>query len=158
MSGFRVVICGGGIAAVEGLLRLRRLAGDGVDVKVISPQEELLYRPLAVQKPFGGHGAQRYPLSTIAARAGAELVVDAVEWIDGDGQVAHTVGGQTLRYDALLLAVGARSAPAFDHVTTFDDANADDTYRGIVQDIEEGYNKRVALNGGCTSSRVRGHS
>ena len=41
--------------------------------------------------------------------------------------------------------MGARSVPAFEHVTTFDDAHADDTFRGIVQDIEEGYNKRVAL-------------
>jgi sulfide:quinone oxidoreductase len=145
MSGFRVVICGGGIAAVEGLVRLRRLAGDGVDVKLVSPQDELRYRPLSVQEPFGAHGARRYPLSKIADRTGAELVGDAVEWIDGDGQVVHTAGGQSLGYDAVLLAVGARSVPAFDHVTTFDDANADDTYRGIVQDIEEGYNKRVAL-------------
>jgi NADH dehydrogenase FAD-containing subunit len=36
MADFRVVICGGGIAAVEGLLRLRALARDAVDVELIA--------------------------------------------------------------------------------------------------------------------------
>jgi sulfide:quinone oxidoreductase len=145
MSGFRVVVCGGGIAAVEGLLRLRRLAGDGVDVTIVAPDGELRYRPLAVQEPFARPGARRYPLSQVTRRAGADFVEEAVEWIDGDGQVVHTAGGESLSYDSLLLAIGARSVPAFEHVTTFDDAHADDTFRGIVQDIEEGYNKRMAL-------------
>ena len=57
----------------------------------------------------------------------------------------HTREGQSLPYDALLVAVGARSVPAFEHVTTFDDAHAEDTFLGIVQDIEEGYTKQVAL-------------
>ena len=52
MSDFRVVICGGGIAAAEGLLRLRRLAGDSVDVELIAPNQELVYRPMAVREPF----------------------------------------------------------------------------------------------------------
>jgi sulfide:quinone oxidoreductase len=145
MSGFRVVVCGGGIAAVEGVLRLRRLAGDGVDVTIVAPDAELRYRPLAVQEPFARPGARRYPLSQVAGRAGAEFVQQAVEWIDGDAQVVHTGGGEPLPYDAVLIAVGARAVPAFEHVTTFDDANADDTFRGIVQDIEDGYNKRMAL-------------
>ncbi len=145
MSGFRVMVCGGGIAAVEAVLRLRRLAGDGVDVTILAPDGEFRYRPLAVQEPFARPGARRYPLPRVAERTGARFMEDALEWVDGDGQVVHTAGGETLPYDALLLAVGARSVPAFEHVTTFDDAHADDTFRGIVQDIEEGYTKAVAL-------------
>lgn len=52
MSDFRVVICGGGIAVVEGLLRLRRLAGDGVHIDLVAPNEELVHRPMAVRQPF----------------------------------------------------------------------------------------------------------
>ena len=51
----------------------------------------------------------------------------------------------SLEYDALLLAVGARSEVPYEHVTVFDDAHADDTYRGVVQDIEEGYTHSLAL-------------
>jgi sulfide:quinone oxidoreductase len=59
---FRVLICGGGIAATEGLLRLRRLLGDAVNVTLLAPNDELRYRPVAVQEPFSRPGAKRYPL------------------------------------------------------------------------------------------------
>ena len=52
MSRFEVVICGGGIAGVEGLLRLRRLAGGEVQLTLVSPELHLVYRPLAVLEPF----------------------------------------------------------------------------------------------------------
>lgn len=145
MSRFRVVICGGGIAAVEGLLRLRRLAGDAVEVKLLAPAEELRYRPLAVDEPFAIRGVRRYPLRTIAQRTGAEWVHDAAEWVDPDGQAVHTGGGDAVAYDALLLAVGARLVNPFEHVTLFDDKHADEAYHGLVQDVEEGYTRSVAL-------------
>ena len=145
MSGFRVVIGGGGIAAVEGLLRLRRLVGNDVEITVISPEPELRYRPLAVQEPFAGGSARRYPLARIAGDTKATLVEDALEWVDPDAQVVHTAAGDEFSYDALLLAIGARSAAPFEHAITFDDANADDTYLGIVRDIESGYVKAVGL-------------
>jgi sulfide:quinone oxidoreductase len=145
VDGFRVVICGGGIAAVEGLLRLRRLVGEAIDVTLVAPNEELHYRPVAVQEPFSRPRARRYPLRQIVRRAGAEWVEEALEHVDPDGQVAHTSEGGALAYDALLLAVGARTEVPYEHVTVFDDAHADETYRGIVQDVEEGYTRSVAL-------------
>jgi sulfide:quinone oxidoreductase len=142
---FRVVICGGGIAAVEGLLRLRRLVGDAVGVTLIAPGDALRYRPLAVDAPFARRGVRHYPLDRIARRTGAEWEKDAVEWLDPDGQVVRTATGRKLPYDALLLAVGARLARPFEHVTVFDDAHADEAYHGLVQDVEEGYTRSVAL-------------
>ena len=142
---FRVVICGGGIAAVEGLLRLRRLADDALEITLVAPGEELRYRPLAVQEPFARPGARRYPLRRVVERADAGWVQDAVEWVDPDGQAVHTAGGRSLPYDALLLAVGARSSVPYEHVTVFDDAHADETYHGLVQDVEEGYTGSLAL-------------
>jgi sulfide:quinone oxidoreductase len=59
MSELRVVICGGGIAAVEGLLHLRRLAGSSVQIQVIAPNEQLVYRPMAVREPFAFGRARR---------------------------------------------------------------------------------------------------
>lgn len=142
---FKAVICGGSIAAIEGLLRLRRLVGDAVDVMLVAPNDELRYRPAAVQEPFSRPSARRYPLRKIARRTNAEWVQEALEWIDPDGQVAHTAEGRAIPYDSLLLAVGARTELPYQHVTVFDDANADDTYRGVVQDVEEGYTRSLAL-------------
>ena len=145
MDGFRVLICGGGIAAVEALLRLRRLTGQALEITMLSPADELRYRPLAVAEPFSRPGARAYPLRRIAQRTGATWVQDALEWVDPDGQKAHTSDGASLPYDALVLAFGARSEVPYEHVTAFDDAHADDSYRGLVQDVEEGYTRSVAL-------------
>jgi sulfide:quinone oxidoreductase len=105
----------------------------------------LRYRPLAVDEPFARGPVPSYPLRTIARRTGAEWEQDAVEWLDPDGQVIRTAAGRTIPYDALLLAVGARQTRPFEHVTVFDDAHADEAYHGLVQDIEGGYTRRVAL-------------
>ena len=145
MDRFRVVIAGGGIAAVEGLLRLRRLAGTAVDVILLAPDDELRYRPLAVDEPFARRGVTRFPTRVIARRTGAEWVQDTLEWLDPDAQSVHIGGGRTLAYDALLIAVGARLGMPLKNVTMFDDSHADDTFRGLVQDVEEGYTRSVAL-------------
>lgn len=145
MDRFRVVIAGGGIAALEGLLRLRRLVSDSVDVVLLAPDEELRYRPLAVDEPFARRGVTRFPTRVIARRTEAEWVQDTLEWLDPGAQAVHTGGGRTLAYDALLLAVGGRLSMPLKHVTMFDDAHADDTFHGLVQDVEEGYTRSVAL-------------
>ena len=145
MSDFRVVICGGGIAAVEGLLRLRRLAGDSVDIELIAPNEELVYRPMAVREPFAFGPPRRYPLRRIARDCEANWTRDSLAWVDQDAQVVHTGEGQRVEYDALMIAVGARQVEAYKHVATFRDADADDSYHGIVQDIEGGYSRKLAF-------------
>src|SRR5690348_4981917 len=106
MASFSVVICGAGIAGVEGLLRLRRLAGDRADVTLVSPAEDFGYRPLSVLEPFTGQPARRYPVARIAADTGAHWVRDSLAWLDRDHRVVHTTEGRPLGYDALLLAIG----------------------------------------------------
>jgi sulfide:quinone oxidoreductase len=145
MSEFRVVICGGGIAAVEGLLRLRRLAGSSVEVQLIAPNDELVYRPMAVREPFALGAPRRYPLRRIARDNDAEWLRDSLAWVDPDARVVHTRGGERVAFDALLVAVGGRRLEPYEHVTTFSDAEADATYHGIVQDIEQGYTHSVAF-------------
>lgn len=145
MANFRVVICGGGIAAVEGLLRLRALAGDAVEVELIAPNEELVYRPLAVAEPFAFGPPRRYPLRRVARDAPAEWTKDTLAWVDRDAQVVHTGAGREVAYDALLVAVGARQAEPYKHVGVFDDAKADEVFHGVVQDIELGYTRSLAF-------------
>jgi sulfide:quinone oxidoreductase len=145
MSDFRVVICGGGIAAVEALLRLRRLAGDSVDIELIAPNEELVFRPMAVREPFAAGPPRRYPLGRIARDAGAEWVQDSLAWVDQDAQIVHTSANTQVEYDALLIAVGARQVEPYEHVATFRDADADAAYQGVVQDVEAGYSRSVAF-------------
>jgi sulfide:quinone oxidoreductase len=147
MSDFRVVICGGGITAIEGLLHLRRLAGDSVHVKLVAPNEELVYRPMAVREPFALGPARRYPIRLIARDNHAEWIKDSLAWVDPDGRVVHTESGESVQFDALLVAVGGRPVDEYrpERVTTFRDADADATYHGIIQDIEQDYTRSVAF-------------
>jgi len=145
MSRFHVVLCGGGIAAIEGLLRLRRLAGENVEVTLIAPNEELVYRPPAVKEPFGLFGARRYPLSKIVAGLGAEWLRASLGSVDVDQQRVLTDATEAVAYDALLIAVGGRKVSSLEHALVFNDAQADETYRGLVQDIEGGYTKHVVF-------------
>ncbi len=144
-ANLRVVIAGGGVAALEGALALQALAGERTTTTVIAPNGEFFYRPLAVREPFAYPPARRYELAPIVRDAGAELVVDALEWIDPVGQVAHTASGAALEYDALLLALGATIRPRYEHALTIDDRRLDETLHGLVQDVEEGYTHSLAF-------------
>lgn len=50
VDGFHVVICGGGVAAVEGLLRLRSLIDDRVWLTLVAPNEEFVFRPIHLRR------------------------------------------------------------------------------------------------------------
>jgi sulfide:quinone oxidoreductase len=145
MADFRVVICGGGIAAIEGLLRLRALVGDAVNVELIAPNDELVYRPLAVREPFAFGPPRRYPLRRVVRDTGAEWTKDTLAWVDRENQLVYTGEGREVAYDALLVAVGAKQAEPYKHVGTFHDAEADDVFHGVVQDIELGYTRSLAF-------------
>ena len=144
-TGLNVLICGGGIAGIEGLLRLRRLAGDRVQLTLVSPQEEFVCRPLAVLEPFAFQSVRRYPLAPIASDTGARWIRDRLVRVDTDACIVHTGGGRELFYDALLLAVGARESAPYEHAHVFSDRDDGQSFRGIVQDIELGHVKSVAF-------------
>ena len=138
MSRFAVVICGGGIAGVEGLLRLRRLTRDQLDVTLVCPEDDLVYRPLAVLEPFALGGVRRYPMERIAADTGARWVKDALGWVDQAGRTAHTLGGHSLPYDALLVAIGGQRRAGLEHAYVFTGDSSDPTYHDMVREIEIG--------------------
>jgi sulfide:quinone oxidoreductase len=142
---FEVVVCGGGVAAIEGLLRLRRLGGDGVATKLVTPAESLLMRPLAVQDPFTRQGAREYPIARIVADTQSTWVKDAVASVDTGAALVRTQGGRELAYDALLLSIGGREQPPFEHADVFTGRNADRTLQGLVRGIETGRVNSVAF-------------
>jgi sulfide:quinone oxidoreductase len=115
----RVVIAGGGIAALEAMLALTADAGHMVDVTVVADSDAFFYRSLEVGEAFGLGHPSRYPLARLADDAGARFVRASVRAVRPDSREIVLGDGRTLGYDALLLALGARSVPAFDHGSTF---------------------------------------
>ena len=121
----KVVIAGGGVAALEALLVLRELAQERVEIHLLAPNTEFVYRPMELAALFREERAQRFDLSRIAADQGATLVVDRLEGVWPDKRVV-TQSGATLPYDSLLIAIGAHlrigvpgaltvGAPGFKH-------------------------------------------
>jgi sulfide:quinone oxidoreductase len=114
-----VLIVGGGVAALEAALALRDLAGDRVRVTLLAPDRHFTYRPLSVGEPFGLGHPTRYELAAIAKDRGFAVVRDALASVDADAHEVVTQDGQTLAYDHLLLALGARPRRAIDGALTF---------------------------------------
>lgn len=145
VNGLAVLIAGAGVAALEAMFALRELAGERVRVTLMAPVDEFVYRPMAIAEPFTSGAARRYPLSGLTARAGADLLHAALGDVNPANRLAVTTSHEELRYDALLLAVGATMHPSFEHATTVDDARIDELLHGLVQDVEQGLVSRLAV-------------
>lgn len=116
---FRVLIAGGGIAALEAALALRADALDLVDVEVLAPDGEFVYRPLATAAAFHAAETARFPLRTLVEDAGARLRPGRLVSVDADPHRVTTDAGEVLEYDALVLALGAVPRPAIPGAVTF---------------------------------------
>ena len=141
----RVVVTGGGIAAAEVLLALRDLAGDRVSLTMVSPGDELVLPALSVAEPFALGHAQRYALADLLTRVGGDLVAGSLATGDPPQREIHLTDGQTLGFDALVIAIGARPVARVQHATTWWPGGDPDTFGGLLRDLEEGYTKRVAF-------------
>src|SRR5437879_6225602 len=97
----RVVIAGGGVAAIEGLLALRKLAGERVEIAIVSPEPEFVYRPLAVAGPFDLGEPPRFELGTIARDLDATYHQDAIIAVAPEQRLASTRSGDAISYDVL---------------------------------------------------------
>ncbi|HMD56811.1 MAG TPA: hypothetical protein VKG82_05005 [Solirubrobacteraceae bacterium] len=142
---FRVIVAGGGVAALETILALGDLAREEVETTLIAPNEEFVYRPMTVREPFAYSRAHRYPLAPIARDAGAELIADELDLVEPGAQTVRTRAGAALHYDALVLALGATAKPHYEHAVTIDDRRLDDLLHGIIEDVEGGYVQSLAF-------------
>ena len=132
----KVVIAGGGVAALEAALALRKLAGDRVKLTLLAPSGDFVYRPTAVLEPFVFGSPRHLPLARFAAELNATLVRDTVAGVDSERQVLHTGSGRERPYDALVIAVGARTRDVLPDAVAIDFSRVDKSLYGLIDAID----------------------
>jgi sulfide:quinone oxidoreductase len=140
-----VLIAGGGVAALEATIALRDLAGERVDITMLAPEEDFVFKPLSVGEPFALGDAQRLPLKRFAHDLGVELVRDGLASVSPSSRAVRTTAGDELTYDKLVVATGARREEPFEHATTFRGQEDSEKLHGLVQDLEGEYARRIAF-------------
>lgn len=139
----RVVIVGGGIAALEAVLALHELADARLRVTLIAPEPDFTLRPMAVAAPFSrGHSAS-LPLAQVMAEHSGRFIRAAVRRVDADAHTVTLTTGAKVAYDVLVLALGASAVPAFANALTFGAHPA--ALNGILADLEQGWSRSVAF-------------
>ena len=136
MSPHRVLIAGGGVAALEAAVALNALGGSRVEGVVLAPNETFGFRAHQVREPFGGLPPLQLPLDEVLAGV-ARRVKGMIAGVDGTAHVALTADDEALPYDTLLLCVGGTPYPAHVHGITFDRPGDPDAFDGLLEDIGE---------------------
>src|SRR3954451_20568744 len=101
---FKVLIAGGGCAALEAAFRLQHVGEGKVDTTILAPDEHFATLAFAVLLPFAAGDAPHESLADLASAAGARLRRGRLaSVVPGDRRVL-TDEGVTIAYDALLIA------------------------------------------------------
>lgn len=141
----RVVIAGGGVAGLEALIALRELAGARVEVTLLAPIHEFVVRALSTAEPFGRPAPRVYDLPSICADHGAEFRRDALHAVDRALAAARLASGADLRYDSLLVALGAQPSPVYPGAITFRGLQDSPAMHDLLDDLAAGRCSRVAF-------------
>ena len=141
----RVLVAGGGVAALELVLALRALAGSRVELELVAPDRDLRYPPLDVLAPFGVSLPQ-VELAPALAPLGVSHRLDALDDVDVLARHAHTSSGATLPYEALVLAIGARALPPAPGQLVFTGPAGRERFAELLRAAEAGHVRHLVFS------------
>lgn len=133
MPALRVLIAGGGVAALEAALALRAVAGDRVTVELLAPGTQFPHRPLSVRSPFSGEPAPQISFERVPVTHHR----GALAGVDAERREVRTTDGGRLPYDRLIIAAGARSVEAVHGATLFRGPVSAGAVEGALRDAQE---------------------
>jgi sulfide:quinone oxidoreductase len=143
----RVLIAGGGVAGLETLLALRALAGDRVDITLVTPELRFVNRAMAVDQPFRPQRVRGVRMQDVTAEHGARWHRGALDRVEQERRMVVTRDRDELPYDSLVLALGARPGREChaEGVLTFHDGRDGPAYRLLLHQLREGRVSKLAF-------------
>jgi sulfide:quinone oxidoreductase len=118
MAPLRVLVAGGGVAAIEAALALRALAAERVAIELLAPGPDFVNRPMTVRNPFAALDTPRLPLDRLTD-LGITVRSDGLATVDADRHQLRTTDGAMLDYDRLVVATGAHAVQSVPGATHF---------------------------------------
>lgn len=118
MAGSRVLVLGAGVAGLEALVAIRRLAGPRVRLTLLDADDTVRVAAGAEADRLGLAAPGRHALANVAARHDALFRRDVVTGIDPHGHVVTLASGASLPSDLILVALGAVPYAPFEHAET----------------------------------------
>ena len=141
----RVVIAGAGVAGLEAMLALRRLAEERVAIHVIAPEREFTYRPLAVAEPFGAGEVAAFDLDELVREQGARFQRDRVVGIERSDRILRLGSGATAAYDDLVIACGGQPVAPLRGALCFTAPESGSELLQLLSELRAGAPKRVVF-------------
>ncbi len=157
----RVLIGGGGFAALETILALRDLLGERAHITLVSPDPHFAYRPAATLEAFDEesgslsrhrHPSRRYDLRAICEDLGVLYRRDRIEALAPKQHRLRLASFARLPYDVLVLALGARATVAIPGALTFRDQRDVPQFQRLLAQVRAGQVEHIvfAIPSGCT--------
>ncbi len=140
-----VLVAGAGVAGLETMVALRGLARDAVAATLVAPDDTFSLRALGVYEAFGHPSARRYQLSALMRALDAGRRQDTVAAVDRERREVRLRSGSVVPYDALVVAVGAITYPAYDHGVLFDLPRNGKAIEALLRDVRAGRVSSVAV-------------
>jgi sulfide:quinone oxidoreductase len=141
----RILIAGGGFAAVEAALCLRATAGEEVTLSLLAPDPEFHYRPAATSEPFDFAASRRYDLREIVSDVGAQFHQSRLEAVASKKRFVRTASGARLPYNALIVATGARAVAGVPGAITFRDQRDVGQINRLLDGLDAGVVRRIVF-------------
>jgi sulfide:quinone oxidoreductase len=134
----RVLVAGGGVAALETVLALHALAGERVTLEILAPGGDFVERPASVLSPFSGRPAPWVALDRLAS-LGVRRHGGSLATVDVTAHEVRTTFRGRLRYDRLVVAPGAHAVEGVPGAVMFRGSVS----AGFVEGAIRGANSRV---------------
>ena len=141
----QVLIAGGGVAGIEALLALRDLAGDRVEVTLVAPSPDFIYKPLTVEAPFSSEPPIQLDLPALVEESGGTFVQKGVRRLDPDAETVELDDGSSLGFDAAIVCIGAKPRVAFGHAETLRTSGEPIDIDGLLRTAAEHESGRIAF-------------